>query len=261
MNTAENQTVREELLQVLSGFTPIGLKEMEFVHLMSRFDVKYIFHRSQLPAFLKKLQQDYKVLTIDELPLFRYDNLYFDTTELKSYHDHHNGKSGRYKIRFRKYSDSEKCFFEVKQKTNKGLTEKARFVVPAFCKELTAQHLDFVQQHLGNSTAQLVPQISNNFSRITLVNVNDGERVTIDLLINFKNGKAERSLNELVIAEVKQQHSSSLSVFRKLMQSNRIFPTSISKYCLGTILTHPGIKYNRFKPKLTVLNKICNVVD
>ncbi|MEO6166971.1 MAG: polyphosphate polymerase domain-containing protein [Chitinophagales bacterium] len=261
MNTAENKTVRDELLQILSGFTPIGLKEMEFVHLMSRFDMKYIFHRSQLPSFLKKLQHDYRALTIDELPLFKYENLYFDTAALKSYHDHHNGKSGRYKIRFRKYSDSDKCYFEVKQKTNKGLTEKARLSVPAFSKELSSQHLDFVQQQLGNNTFQLVPQISNNFSRITLVNEKGGERVTIDLMINFKNERAERSLNELVIAEVKQHHASSLSVFKKLMQSHRIFPTSISKYCLGTLLTHPGIKYNRFKPKLTILNKICNVVD
>ena len=74
----------------------------------------------------------------------------------------------------------------------------------------------------------------------------------------FVQPYSEKELNELVIAEVKQEQPFYHSAFRKLMLEERIFPTSISKYCMGTVLTHPGIKYNRFKPKLIILNKICN---
>ncbi len=260
MSTVEHVKEHEELSRLLAGFKPITLKEMESVQLMSRFDMKYIFRLSQLNAFLEKVKDDYQVLIIDGLQLFRYQNQYFDTAALKSYHDHHNSRASRYKIRYRKYVDNDKCFLEVKQKINTGLTKKSRLRVAEFKNELTPPELEFATQSLGVNPEQLFPQIFNNFSRITLVNIAAGERVTIDLLINFKRGTAERSLNELVIAEVKQQHVSSLSVWKKLMQANRIFPTRISKYCLGTLLTNPGIKYNRFKPKLTVLKKICDVV-
>lgn len=261
MNTAETQFIQQELLQCLSGFQSISLREMEAVELMSRFDSKYIFNRSLLTGFLQELQPNYKVLTIDSLPLFRYENLYFDTAELKSYTDHHNGKAGRYKVRLRKYTDTNKSYLEVKKKTNKGQTLKSRMSVQGINRELTAEQLDFTISQLGGPDITLLPQLTNNFSRLTLVNEKDRERVTIDLMIHFSHDEAEKSLDDLVIAEVKQHRITSLSAFKKLMQANRIFPTGFSKYCLGTLLTHSGIKYNRFKPKLTALNKICNVAD
>lgn len=123
MNTVEQGREREELTRLLSAFKPITLKEMESVQLMSRFDMKYVFRLSQLPAFLKTVAEDYQVLLIDGLQLFRYENQYFDTASLKSYHDHHNSRSSRYKIRYRRYLDNDKCFLEVKQKINTGLTK------------------------------------------------------------------------------------------------------------------------------------------
>lgn len=261
MNTAETQFIQQELVHCLTGFQTITLREMEAVELMSRFDSKYIFNRSLLTGFLQQLQPNYKVLTIDSLPLFRYENVYFDTPELKSYTDHHNGKAGRYKVRLRKYADTDKSYLEVKRKTNKGQTLKSRMIVQGLSRELTPEQLNFTKSQLGGTDLTLQPQLTNNFSRLTLVNAIDRERVTIDLMIHFSHDKAEKTLDDLVIAEVKQHRLTSLSMFKKLMQSNRIFPTGFSKYCLGTLLTHTGIKYNRFKPKLTALNKICNVAD
>ncbi|MEP7128465.1 MAG: hypothetical protein ABI729_06340, partial [Chitinophagales bacterium] len=82
MNTAKVSTFRDELMYILPDFRTISLKEMEAVELMSRFDSKYIFHRSLLPSFLKQLQKNYKVLSVDQSLLFRYENLYFDTADL-----------------------------------------------------------------------------------------------------------------------------------------------------------------------------------
>lgn len=260
MSTGNRTAVVDGMKHLLAAFRPIGLKEMEDVHLMSRFDMKYVFKLSLLPKLLEQLQHHYRALVIDDLPLFIYENLYFDSPELKSYHDHHNGKAVRYKIRFRKYTDSGKCYLEVKLKTNKGLTEKARLDSEDIHRELSQPQMNFLQESLGNKLTNLQPQISNDFSRITLVNEPQRERLTLDFLIHFKNGSSEKWMDELVIAEVKQEHPSNSSVFKRLMQAERIFPTSISKYCLGTLLTHPGIKYNRFKSKLIILNKICDGV-
>lgn len=260
MNIADEAAIRKEIISILSGFRYIGLAEMERVHLMSRFDSKYVFHLSKLPEYLSKLSKDYETLRIDDLPLFRYENLYFDTSALKSYHDHHNGKSTRFKVRFRKYADTNRCFIEVKQKTNKGMTSKARLACDNITRSLTEPQLEFLKSQLGEYFTMLQPQLANEFYRTTLVNEEQRERVTIDLLIHFKNGVAEKFMDELVIAEVKQEHQGYHSAFKQLMQHERIFPTSISKYCIGTVLTHPGIKYNTFKPKLLTLNKICNGV-
>ncbi len=246
---------------LLQPFRPISLTEMDEVHLMSRFDKKYVFSLSMLQSFLPELLKDYKVLVIDDLRLFQYENLYFDSADLKSYHDHHNGRSVRYKVRFRKYCDTQKIYFELKLKSNKGLTQKARLESPVIKNEVSEPQMAFIEKELGHEISPLQPQVENHFLRITLVNEKDRERLTIDFLIHFKNGKSERSLDELVIAEVKQEHPCYDSAFKKVMQTHRIFPTSISKYCLGTLLTHPGIKYNRFKQKLIILNKISNGVD
>jgi hypothetical protein len=260
MNTGEKELVLREITEKLSGFQSISLKDMGEAHLMSRFDCKYVFHISHLPGFLSMLQHDYSILVIDNLPVFGYENLYFDSAPLKSYYDHHNSRARRYKVRFRKYSDTNRCFFEVKVKSNKGLTEKARQTSDGFRRELNADDLDFLKKHLGENVDPLFPQITNVFKRITMVNNEVRERVTIDFLIHFKNGASEKSLDQIVIAEVKQENPVYHSAFKQLMLHSRIFPTSISKYCIGTVLTHPGIKYNNFKPKLIILNKICNGV-
>ena len=42
------------------------------------------------------------------------------------YHDHHNGKLNRYKVRRRRYIDTDTEFLEVKLKNNKKRTIKSR---------------------------------------------------------------------------------------------------------------------------------------
>ena len=40
-----------------------------------------------------------------------------------------------------------------------------------------------------------------------------------------------------------------------IMQSLRIKPLKVSKYCIGTALTTPEVKQNRFKAKIRRINK------
>jgi hypothetical protein len=257
MSSTEPALVKE-IRDVLEDFRPISLEEMEASHLMSRFDEKYVFHLSKLKDFLRQLNADYRVLSIRHRLLAIYENLYFDTPDLRSYHDHHNGKAARFKIRFRRYRDSGDCYFEVKMKDNRGLTHKERMTANEISRELSPAQLTFADRVLKQPRVILNPSLSNSFYRITLVNTANRERVTLDLLIRFQNLSRQKSLDHIVISEVKQERHFYESAFKKLMQQERIFPISISKYCVGTLLTHPGIKYNRFKPKLTLLNKLSN---
>jgi hypothetical protein len=96
-----------------------------------------------------------------------------------------------------------------------------------------------------------------NYSRITLVNKHSPERVTIDINLNFKNGDQDKTIDNLVIAEVKQDKAH-ISAFIKLMKKYHIRQGSISKYCYGVISLFGSIKHNNFKPNLILLKKILN---
>ena len=103
---------------------------------------KYVFHSDKLKSFLHRLNEDYKLLSVNHKLIAPYENIYFDTPELKSYHDHHNQRSSRYKIRFRRYSDSDKCF-EIKRKDNRGFTSKERLAIDSLSSHLTGKHMNF----------------------------------------------------------------------------------------------------------------------
>ena len=72
------------------------------------------------------LARQYEVLEIDNKRFFKYQNLYFDTDDFFFYHQHHNRNLSRYKVRFRRYVDTNQCYFEVKHKNNKRKTLKSR---------------------------------------------------------------------------------------------------------------------------------------
>ncbi len=58
-----------------------------------------------------------------------------------------------------------------------------------------------------------------------------------------------------MIIELKQDGKVA-SKLKDFLAESRIPAIGISKYCLGTILTDPFVKSNRFKPKLRYIQKI-----
>ena len=42
----------------------------------------------------------------------------------------------------------------------------------------------------------------------------------------------------------------------RIMIAHRVKPLKISKYCIGTALTTPGLKTNRFKDKIRRIEKL-----
>jgi hypothetical protein len=246
----------EKLLNVLEKFEPITLDEMNNVKLMDRMDTKFIFRIESLPYLLGNLQEHYKVLVVKEKYMSRYESLYFDTTGFNLYHMHHSGKLNRYKVRLRKYVESELHFFEVKFKNNKGRTIKDRVKRNNVSEKIKGKAKALLLEKTPYSAEELEPKLWINYSRITLVSQLNCERVTIDLKLNFKNDDKDVKMHPLVIAEVKQEKSKS-SPFLSLMKKNYIRKGSISKYCIGVANLYGSLKKNNFKPKLLNLNKLC----
>jgi hypothetical protein len=247
----------QALKDILNSFEPISLDEMDNVKLMNRMDVKYTFHRNQLSHILEQLTDSYRVLDINGTRITRYESLYFDTMDFSLYNRHHSGRLNRYKVRFRKYVESNLQFFEIKFKNNKGRTLKNRIRQQEIVESIEGQAMEFLAKHTNLSSSQLHPKLWVNYSRITLVHRSIPERVTIDIDLSFHNHESKKQVPNLVIAEVKQDRTRS-SEFVRLMRDHYIRQGSISKYCFGVTSLFRMVKNNNFKPQLHYYRKISN---
>ncbi len=245
----------EELNNILLEFSSIGLADMEKVKLMNRVDVKYTFNIAQLNAVLHQLKEQYSVVEISEKRICQYNTLYYDTQHLNLYTKHQNGELNRYKIRHRTYVDSELGFLEVKFKNNKGRTIKERIKEKEVPYQWQEKHFSFLNSELTFDPAVLQPTIWVNYKRITLVNKNSPERVTIDIDLEFVHGDRQQGLSALVIAEVKQDKKQK-SPFIQLMKKMHIREGSISKYCMAICYSCEHVKKNNFKEQLNNIKQI-----
>lgn len=231
---------------------------MDSVALMNRTDVKFAFSRERLPEFLQQLSQHYYVLDVNGHRISRYESLYFDTIKFDLYFSHHRKKPARYKIRCRKYVESDLHFFEVKFKNNKGRTIKDRVKQQLIDGKIVDVAESLLKAKTPISANDLEAKFWVNYSRITLVNKHAAERVTIDLNLTFKNDEQEKEIDDVVIAEVKQDKQVS-SKFLELMKQYRIRKVSLSKYCFGVINLYNTLKHNNFNKNLRLIKKTIDV--
>ena len=244
----------------LDGFAPISLAEMDSVKLMNRVDTKYLTNRATLAdVLLDAAAAGYRVLVTDDARISPYDSIYFDTEGLRMFTDHRNKKLRRQKVRTRAYVNSGEAYLEVKRKNNHGRTKKKRTGIPladlpdfrnndAACRYL-AGHSDF-------EAGQLLPTLETVFKRITLVNPDLTERLTIDTDLRFRNFRTglETNLGDAVVIELKQDGRAS-SAMKDILRSHRVKPARISKYCIAVTLTDPSARAGRFKEKVRLLEK------
>ena len=247
----------KKIEDILNSFSVINLTETEGTQLMDRKDTKFTFNTDLLPEILKEIRSNYHCLQIETKKRGNYQNLYYDTADLKLYTQHHNGKLNRYKIRHRTYVDTNEGYLEIKFKNNKGRTLKKRMPgkIPEAAFENEAHN--FLAGELPFDPILLKPIVTVNYSRITLINKTSPERLTIDLNIQFKKGNDTVNLDKLVIAEVKQERTGP-SQFLNLMRKLHIREVSVSKYCFAVVFTCKGVKKNNFKEKLLALRPVIN---
>jgi|TARA_R110000737_G_scaffold345455_1_gene373983 hypothetical protein len=241
---------------LLQNFSPIHLDEMDAVKLMNRVDTKYAFTRTTLKELLPLLTQHYKILEIDGIRLPTYKSLYFDDEKFTFYADHHKGKSSRFKVRIRNYVESGLYFLEVKHRW-KGRVNKKRIRVSDFQHVLLDESHEFVNKNVTN-LGNINPTMWNEYNRITLVNIERQERLTLDINLKFNWEEKHRDFDSLVIAELKQKRFDRKTPFNEIMRDMGIRPYRLSKYCIGTLELYDEktVKHNFFKEKLIKLEKI-----
>lgn len=243
-------------------FAPITLAEMEGVALLNRQDKKFMLTTAQLWDALTQLHEDYWMLDVEGIRLNHYRTLYFDTPDFALYHAHVNRRPERYKVRSREYMESGLAYFEVKHRTRKDRTIKDRIRTPEQVVTLTPEidgWLDKVSPVDGRS---LEPKLWNSFIRMTLVNRQCCERVTLDLGLAFSTGTRCVALDGMAIAEVKMDRvngtAGARSPFLSQMRSRRIRPRGFSKYAMGVAMLYEGVKKNALKPRLLWVEKLLN---
>ena len=239
----------------LNQFSTVSLDEIKSVNLMNRMDIKFVFSISKLYPLLINLIDSYNILEIDKKRIQEYKSLYYDTIDRFFFLQHHNGRGHRNKVRFREYVNSGLSFLEVKSKNNKKKTIKRRMNVEEITYSLSKEHQDYINQIIGTKL-NLIPQQWVNFNRITFVDKLKTERLTIDLDLNFSNEVSAGDFKEIVVAEIKQDRFTKSSQFVRFAKMQNISPIRLSKYCMSTINLEPGIKKNRFKEKVLLINKL-----
>lgn len=245
----------DTIKKIIDKFDSITIGEMDSVELFNRVDTKYIFNKEKLPEILKRLSDNYRVLDIKGVRLNKYETLYFDTDKYDLYQNHHNGITNRFKVRFRRYTDTNKTFLEVKQKNNKEKTIKQRIKQEDIIHSINEEAKDFLINKIKINPDELKSKLWVYYTRIILVNKTKNERVTIDMLLNFSDINTNIVYPKLVIAEIKQEKAFKSDIVI-VMKDLHLRPGSISKYCLGVALLNENIKQNNFKNKIKSINKI-----
>jgi len=244
----------------LSEFNSISLKDLDKVQLLNRKDTKFVFSQNKLLQLLDRLKPFYQILEIEGKRTFIYDNTYFDTDEFFFYTQHHNECRKRFKVRHRRYCETNDQYFEIKIKDNKNRTIKKRLKINDGNGHFGEEEKRLISETIGLSPQHLNPKLNMQFSRITLADKSFSERLTIDTNLSVLNGTGSKMFDQLVISEIKQKKYNPKSNFIRILRNLKIPEMRFSKYCMGMLHVNRGIKYNRFKPKLLQINKILTQV-
>lgn len=243
--------------EILKGFEPVELDALGDLRYMNRIDTKYLFSVSKLPELLLSIRSEYKALEIEKIRKFSYKTVYFDTPELHFYNQHVTGKLNRSKVRIRTYESNGLTFLEVKQKSNKGRTSKSRLEKEPGDMNHIEQSRLFLNELISSNTEKLKAVINTGFTRITLVNFEKSERITIDYNLVWNNLKGETvNMPFLAIAEIKSEKSTSQSPFFSQLKKQGVRSTGFSKYAMGMAIVNGAPKQNNLKPKLLLIKKI-----
>lgn len=230
----------------LEGFAPVSLADLNGrAALQRRIDRKYVVAGPVLEALIAGLPRATAVLEIDGARLFTYRTMYFDSPDLLTYRAHVQGRRRRFKCRSRLYVNSNVHMLEVKLKGRRGETVKERRELPldehgvwgaAASRFLREQLL----RHYGVSLdEQLGPTVQMTFSRLTLVDLAAGKRMTVDTGLRYQlaDGSSFALAPGTAIVESKSA-SGSAGIDRRARELG-VRPVNCSKYCVGVALTRP----------------------
>jgi len=243
----------------LNNYKSISLKEMDKVSLLKRIDTKYVVSIKDLFQFLKSVESTHRILEINDKRTQTYETFYYDTANMDMYVAHHNKKANRFKVRTRQYIESDLFFLEIKNKSNKGKTVKKRIKLQTSSLEAHTDAKEFVSKYSPYQLKDLSPVLANTFRRITLVDNDLTERLTIDLDLKawkIEDKSSEIQLENIAIIELKRDQNSLAGTDKRLLDL-RIKTMGFSKYAISSsLLFADKVKNNNFKKKHRIVSKL-----
>ncbi len=238
----------------LVGFVAATPELLARRELLRRVDTKFAVTVDRLPAIVTALAQHYAVLRVPAGDLATYRSLYFDTPDLRCFHDHRRGRRVRHKIRIRHYPDRALTFLEIKTKRNEMVTDKHRLALGYGLEELGARERDFLRAHFGPDVDVLQPELVIGFRRLSLIGVATNERVTIDVDLAAVSLDGNRvSFGDLAVIEIKQSPFCVRTPVMRAVLGAGLREASMSKYTTAIAVTRPGQRHNRLLPDLRAI--------
>ncbi|MDP3613158.1 MAG: polyphosphate polymerase domain-containing protein, partial [Rubrivivax sp.] len=204
---------------LVAPFAPIGLEALnDKAAMLERLDNKYVVPAPALALAMSGFAQYFDVLEIGGRRAFTYDTCYFDDAGRGCYHDHHQGRRRRIKVRQRRYIDARLCYVEVKLKDRRGITVKKRLrtdyeqygrLDAAALAHVEHSHRELYGESFGRV---LQPVLEMRYRRVTLVAREGGERMTIDHGICFLRDDGRYDTDpDMFVVETKSANGNGLA--------------------------------------------------
>jgi hypothetical protein len=253
--SAAGARLDDSVPDVLATFDDVSPELLHARLLLQRVDRKHVMHRQALDALLAGLRADYRILRSERALAASYRTRYFDTPDRRSYDDHRRDRRPRYKVRVRHHLDRALTFLEVKCKGRDGRTSKARLDRPYGRESLDVDAERFIDEHCPFGASRLVPAVSIEFRRATLVGVDVDERITIDWDLRMSEGLRSDRLAQVVIVEIKQGRYSNRTPAVGALRALGVRERGISKYCVS-VSKLTAVRSNVFKPVLRAMEQL-----
>jgi len=251
------------LTEILSQYENCSLKSIEQVAFYHRVDTKYVIPSIMLRKILNSFWKNYYVLNINGLCSFDYSTVYYDTPEMKMFVDHVRGKLNRYKLRRRNYLSTKISFLEVKFKSNTGRTLKWRIPGNEPTQNFTEKDQQFLKRYFPYPTDNLRKVIQTNFTRITLIDKDFTQRITLDYDLSFLSllkRKHPVHLPGLAVIEMKDDRNKNENGIKSILKSNGYYSGGFSKYCIGMAMTNSNLKkQGALKSNILKVNKLLSM--
>ncbi|MFG2140446.1 polyphosphate polymerase domain-containing protein [Streptomyces sp. NPDC048650] len=237
---------------------PVPLAEVQArAELLARYDNSYLVPVEVFADFAAELTDrrrpggPFAALCINGRRWFRYHSVYYDTPDLRSFHDHRQGRRLRYKIRERLYEDTGERQFEIKLKGRRGETVKHRQPLMPGAAALGPAPRGFLASVLDRSYGIAAPtelgrSMETDYTRATFVA--DGQRITCDAALlcrDLETGRTVRADGGLVLVETKTVGH--LTEADRLLHGHGIRAAEFTKYCGGLSALRPDLTANHWK--------------
>ncbi len=233
-----------EAVAVLSG---ISLAEVnEIAELQTRIDRKYVVDESTATDLIVAVARAYSVLEIGGRRDFGYESIYFDTTALDLYHEAARRRRRRFKVRTRMHQGAEVAMLEVKMRSGRGETVKARRPHNTETRDiLEADDRRYIEAVTGrvDAGAELEPALTTGYRRVSLIDRERRSRLTMDSDVVCNDGLVSTGIRGIVV-ETKSSGPATVADLWLWRRGHR--PLRLSKYCTGLAALRSDLPSNKW---------------